>query len=84
MLVPHVRFALKKHFFLLPKYNIMSPWWPTGHIRVRVAHMAAQLGTNIFLDKNQKGARMGFESVTSWSSEALTTGLLLGFCCCVS
>jgi hypothetical protein len=43
--------------------------------------MSVQLGM-IFLDETQKGARMGFEPATSWSSEALTTGQLLQLCCC--
>jgi hypothetical protein len=38
----------KKLFFGLPKYNIMSPWWPTCQIGVRLAHMLAQLGLNFF------------------------------------
>jgi hypothetical protein len=46
MLVPHVRFAPKKLFWL-PKYNIMPSWWPTRHIGVRLAHMSTQLGTKL-------------------------------------
>jgi hypothetical protein len=45
-----------KMFFLLPKYNIMSPLWPTGHIGVMVAHMSAQLGMKFyFFRRNSKG-----------------------------
>jgi hypothetical protein len=35
-------------FVWLPKYNIMSHWWPTWHIGDRLAHMSAQLGMKFF------------------------------------
>jgi hypothetical protein len=82
MLVPHVRFA-PKNLFLLPKYNIMSPWWPTWHIGVRLAHMSAQLSMN-FLDETQNVAKMWFEPATAWSLVVFTTRLLLRLCCCGS
>jgi hypothetical protein len=49
-------------FFLLPKYNILSPWWPTGHIGDKVAHMSAHLGMKLFSDETQKAVKNGVQT----------------------
>jgi hypothetical protein len=66
MLVPHVRFASKK-LFCLPKYNIISPWWPT-----------CQLSLDWILFKMKlKMLKTGIEPTTPWSLESYTTSALL-------
>jgi hypothetical protein len=44
---PTSQICIEKNFFL-PKYNIMSPWWPRWHIGIRLGHMSAQLGMKFF------------------------------------
>jgi hypothetical protein len=48
-----------KKLFWLPKYNIMSSWWPTWHIGIRLANMSAQLRMNFFRRNSKCQLTMG-------------------------